>query len=476
MMIGLIGRIDACGIWGQLFCDYCWDGAFTSGTDSGIANANVFANCTMTKGTSTIYYWGSATTSASSLTAGYFEAPITGTSNLLGQKSAEQSFLSAFFKNGRYTQGQLSDVKLVGCKVTVTNAPACPNLSLNDGSFLTNGAVGNGWTSSNVFLAQYLTTDLADIYIGTGGKRTVSVSATPAVRGKGAPVACPATPPPPPGVKGDPHFTGADNSHFDFTGEPGNNYCLLSDSHVHVNAYYGGRFDRWGDNPHKPLTWIRKLGIMWGEHTITLAAREGARWQYDEGYMSQIEVDGDSVKLNQAGDSASFANGAIEISWMAAKLPSADDLVDVYTVKVAQVLLMRLTLRPEVELLRTAEDGVVHFTVELPTADVSNMAHGVLGQTFRSDRRFKLSKQNLVFDKLLNAEVVPGENAEGFLEGKAADYKASGLLNADCKVARFTGAISRSADELKGVQLTSGEASSVSLSLSRKMLRKVVVN
>lgn len=159
---------------------------------------------------------------------------------------------------------------------------------------------------------------------------------------------------------------------------------------MHVNAYFGGRYDQWGDNANKPLTWIRQLGIMWGEHTVTLAAREGARWQYDEGYMSAISVDGKVVTLSEEGQSATFANGAIEISWLASSLRSGDDLVDVYLVRIGEALMMRLTLRPEVALLRTEEDGVVHFDVEFPKVDLSDKAHGVLGQTFRSQHRHRL--------------------------------------------------------------------------------------
>ncbi len=135
---------------------------------------------------------------------------------------------------------------------------------------------------------------------------------------------------------------------------------------------------------------MRSVAILWGEHTVTLHARQGARWQYDSGYMSAIEVDGQRVSLAAAGDSVSLANGAVEISWLAARLPSGDDLVDVYSVKIADVLMMRMTLRPEVALLRTLDDGVVHFNLEFPQAQLSDDAHGVLGQTFRSDHRFRL--------------------------------------------------------------------------------------
>ena len=83
-------------------------------------------------------------------------------------------------------------------------------------------------------------------------------------------------------------------------------------------------------------------------------------------------------------------------------------------------------------------------------------------------------KQELVYSKLFHTHVVPGENAEGFLDGKADDYVSSGLLKADCKVARFNRALHRAEGILRGVQLVTGKASSAMLSVSRKFLKSVV--
>ena len=164
----------------------------------------------------------------------------------------------------------------------------------------------------------------------------------------------------------------------------------MTDAHVHVNAYYGGRYGEYEGNMHKALTWIRQVGVMWGHHTIYMAARGGARWQYDNGYMSVIKVDGETVALSQPGDKALFANGLISISWVAAKERSGDDEVDVYQVDVENVISMRVILRPEVENLRTETDGVVHMNLEWPVVEVSEGIHGVLGQTYRGDFQGRL--------------------------------------------------------------------------------------
>ena len=163
-------------------------------------------------------------------------------------------------------------------------------------------------------------------------------------------------------------------------GEPNNTFCLLSDPHLHINAFFGGRYGKYEDNKNKALTWIRKLGLLWGHHTVELAVREGARWQYDGGYMGYIRVNGQEVKLSQAGDAMALAGGEVEVTWLAARLESGDDLVDVYQVRMGDVLTLKVTLRPEVAQLRTEEDGVVHFSLELPHVDLSDSVHGVLGQ------------------------------------------------------------------------------------------------
>jgi hypothetical protein len=81
----------------------------------------------------------------------------------------------------------------------------------------------------------------------------------------------------------------------------------------------------------------------------------------------------------------------------------------------------------------------------------------------------------MVYSDLLHTEVVPGDNAEGFLDGSEKDYRSSGLLSADCKVARFVGASSRDEDAKRGLQLTSGTASSLNPGMSRKMLKTAKV-
>ncbi|GJP66401.1 hypothetical protein CLOP_g23328 [Closterium sp. NIES-67] len=261
-------------------------------------------------------------------------------------------------------------------------------------------------------------------------------------------------------VTGDPHFVGADKSRFDFSGIPNENFALITDSHVQVNAFFGGRWARWMDSERKALTWMRKIAILWGHHSIIFEAREGPDPKYRKGYLSSLIVDGVVKKLRFPGEKLHLFDGQGEVKWLAGAKPSGGDLVDEYEVTVADVLSLRLTLRPEIEMMRTIEDGLVHFTVEVLSARLSANVHGVLGQTYRPDFAGRLEKQTMVYSKLFNAYVVPGDNAEGFIDGTVEDYQVSSLLHTDCDLCRFIRARSLDDETARAVELSTTVASS----------------
>ena len=104
-----------------------------------------------------------------------WQAAIAGASDLLGTSSAEESYLKGLFVQSDFLLGQLAGTAVVGCQVSVTNAGTCSVLSYNDGAFLSTGAKGNGWTSSQVSLHQYALSTLANIYIDPGSSVSYDV-------------------------------------------------------------------------------------------------------------------------------------------------------------------------------------------------------------------------------------------------------------------------------------------------------------
>lgn len=271
---------------------------------------------------------------------------------------------------------------------------------------------------------------------------------------------------------GDPHFVGADMSRFDFTGRPGEDYALISDSHVAIHAHFNGRWGEWmGRN--KALTWMRQIAVLWGHHMVVFEAREGRESAYNTGYLQRLMVDGEVVKLRAEGDAKSFYDGQVEVSWSGQKKFVKGEFVDEYDIRVSDILTLRLTLRPEIEMMRTENDGIVHFTVDVLSARLSANVHGVLGQTYRPDFSGRLEQQTLVWSEVLKAMMVPGDNAEGFIDGSVDDYKVSELVRSDCTYCRFTRAETVDDETSRAIEMAAGVSSSYSdngRSYSRKVL------
>ena len=185
-------------------------------------------------------------------------------------------------------------------------------------------------------------------------------------------------------VKGDPHFTGADGSKYDFTGVPRKSFSLISDTHLQVNGYFDGYPSLVNPTSSKTMTWIRAIGIMSGHHTVTLFARTGGDPAYGRnGYVDRVEIDGNVAHLS-TGQKVTLWEGAY-IKWAGSRVKDGDDLVDIIDVSIREAGIVRLTVRPEVAMLRTRDDAVIHFSLAMVKPKFSSAVHGVLGQTFRRD-------------------------------------------------------------------------------------------
>jgi len=116
------------------------------------------------------------------------------------------------------------------------------------------------------------------------------------------------------GGKNDPHFVGAQGTHFDFNGLPDKSFCLITDPAFQVNMEMRGYYDKrtYGAsiirNGMAVRTWIRNLGILWtdpktgAKHSLKLSARDGKSEARDEGYLGSIVSDGESLARMSKGD------------------------------------------------------------------------------------------------------------------------------------------------------------------------------
>lgn len=151
---------------------------------------------------------------------------------------------------------------------------------------------------------------------------------------------------------GDPHFTGFNGSAYDFHGQAGQVFNLLSDAHLQVNALFAG----WGCNG---ATVINQLGILSGSDHLLIGANGQLSLNGNPLYQGSTLLENGSVNV--------LGNGVTSISTeeYLLKIYDRGDYLDLE--------------------ISTTEDGV--------NAD-GVMPDGVMGQTASGD--FRLSNGDFV--------------------------------------------------------------------------------
>jgi hypothetical protein len=85
---------------------------------------------------------------------------------------------------------------------------------------------------------------------------------------------------------------GGDGVMFYFHGKSNEDFCLVSDTNLHVNAHFIGA------RPHgrtRDFTWVQAIGIMFDDHTFSIAADKVATWTNDDHLL--FTFDGQAVDL-----------------------------------------------------------------------------------------------------------------------------------------------------------------------------------
>jgi hypothetical protein len=178
-------------------------------------------------------------------------------------------------------------------------------------------------------------------------------------------------------VTDDPHFVGFDGSHYDFQGEPGQVFNLITDTGFQVNA-------KFVESATDGQTYMGELGFKLKDHTVKVD-------------RSSVAIDGSVV-----------SDGVVELTTLSEE-PAG-------TVRVANgvAVVHAAGFSVEVEAV-TAAGGFVYLNIK--TSAVSSglhHPHGLLGQT----------SQYMLRAEEPHAVNVPhsNKNSKGFIEGSPTDY------------------------------------------------------
>ncbi|GJM88257.1 hypothetical protein PR202_ga04297 [Eleusine coracana subsp. coracana] len=221
-----------------------------------------------------------------------------------------------------------------------------------------------------------------------------------------------------PGVScGDPRFTGGDGNNFYFHGKKDQDFCIVSDADLHINAHFIGK-----RNPamSRDFTWIQALGIRFANHRLYMGAQKTTKWNND---VDRLELAFDGAPIDIRAET-----GAV---WEAAAVPgltvtrtAATNAVRVQLKGVFDIMANVVPISEEDSRIHnygvTEDDSLAHFDLGFKFYDLTNDVHGVLGQTYRTDYVNQLS----VSSKMP-------------VMGGAPKYVTSDIFATDCAVARF---------------------------------------
>ncbi|KAG9442017.1 hypothetical protein H6P81_017871 [Aristolochia fimbriata] len=216
----------------------------------------------------------------------------------------------------------------------------------------------------------------------------------------------------------DPRFIGGDGIMFYFHGKAEENFALVSDADLQINARFIGRRP---EGRSRDNTWIQALGIMFGgTHTLSLAAkREVAVW---DDAVDQLEFTYDGFPLSLPTGHLSSWNMSNMITL---ERTAAANSVTVTLANLAEISVSVVPITEEDNRIHNyqipADDCFAHLEVQFKFFNLSEGVEGVLGQTYRPEFVNPVKRG-------VSMPIMGGEHK----------YKTSALLSPHCAFCIFT--------------------------------------
>ncbi|KAL8129218.1 hypothetical protein V2J09_018373 [Rumex salicifolius] len=217
----------------------------------------------------------------------------------------------------------------------------------------------------------------------------------------------------------DPRFIGGDGITFYFHGKKENDFCLVTDPDLHINAHFIGKRS---PRMTRDFTWVQSLGILYGPHRLFVGARKTATWD-DSVDRLALAFDNEPVFLEET-EGATWRSATSSPALTVTRTAGAANGVSLelegkfrITAKVVPIT------RKDSDVHNygiTTDDCFAHLDIGFKFYSLTADVEGVLGKTYREDYVSKVKVGAPM-------PVVGGER----------EYQTTGLFAADCKAARF---------------------------------------
>ncbi|XP_057247896.1 uncharacterized protein LOC104905085 isoform X2 [Beta vulgaris subsp. vulgaris] len=220
----------------------------------------------------------------------------------------------------------------------------------------------------------------------------------------------------------DPRFVGGDGNTFYFHGKKEQNFCLVTDPNLHINAHFIGKRNI---NMGRDFTWVQSIGILFDNHQLFLGAKKTSTWD-DANDRLSLAFDGEPIFLDET----------LGYKWQSTSMPQvtitrADSETNNVVIEVQGKFHITAKVVPITEEDSrvhnygiTKEDCFAHLDLGFKFYSLTGKVDGVLGKTYRNDYVSKINVGAAM-------AVVGGER----------EYATSSMFATDCLASRFNSGI-----------------------------------